>query len=167
MRGLFNFKRKPSYSFEQVFKAHHRFVYRLSVNLCGNKAEAEDITQEVFIAVHNGLSQFEGNSQLRTWIYRITVRVAGRHLSKLKHHDTLEQAQTITSDCNLERDIAKAQLLKAIGKLPLPQRTILCLSLIEGLSQKEVAEVLAIPVGTVGSRLHTAKQNLTGYLQQP
>ena len=150
--------------FEAIFKEHYTFVFSLAFTLVGSISEAEDITQEVFIVVLRSLARFKGEAKISTWIYRITVRIAGRHIGKRKRtremnsedHDPSEQCSSVGLSIN--------DFNRALEKLTLPQRTLLSLIVVAGLSHKEVAEILGIPAGTVGSRLHSARQELSRYI---
>jgi RNA polymerase sigma-70 factor (ECF subfamily) len=100
---------------------------------------------------------------LRTWIYRITLRTVGRHSVRRKKQPAtglgLDFDQLHGSE-SAEATATLAELAAAFDKLPLEARTVLSLVAIEGLSHEEAAEVLGVPVGTVGSRLHNARRKL-------
>lgn len=147
-------------SFEQVFNEHYDYVVRLAYNLSGNLSDAEDIAQEVFIGVNASLARFEGKSQLRTWIYRIVIRVACRYLSK---KTTTVSFDDVKHENDGDGEVPQSDdfdILKLMLKLPLEQRTLISLSAIEGLSHQQIADILNVPVGTIGSRLHTARRQL-------
>ena len=153
---------------EQVFVQQHPSVYRLAYSLCGSATEAEDIAQEVFIAAFRGLANFKGESQLGTWLYRITTRVAGRHMARRSRHqphsDEIEELPNVD---RADADIVANELLQAIAHLSLPLRTVLSLVSIEGLSHQVAADVLGVPVGTIWSRLHSARKQLAVHLKSP
>lgn len=150
---------------EQLIAAHYTDVLRLAYSLSGHRQSAEDIAQEVFIAVINGLDRFRGDAHPSTWIYRITVRIAGRMMAKYRWRNA-DQAEidALTATDSAEDAAALAQLLREIQRLPLTSRTVLSLVMLQGLSHTEAAEVLGVPVGTIGSRLHNARMQLTGRL---
>ena len=151
---------------EGMFKIQYPFVYRLSYTLCGNADEAEDIAQEVFIAAIKGLVKFRGDSQLRTWLYRITTRISGRHLArKSKQQMVVVELEDIANCDKAESEIEFNELVHAIGKLSLPLRTVLSLVAIEGLSHQLAADVLGVPIGTIWSRLHKARKQLADNLK--
>ena len=127
-------------------------------------ADAEDITQEVFIAVNNGLSDFEGRSQLKTWIYRIVICVSSRFLSRRKLMDSIDDIAESSFSHSQTTNTDDNNILRVMLKLPLEQRTLISLNAIEGLSHQQVADILNVPVGTIGSRLHTARGNLSALL---
>ena len=143
---------------ERVFEEHYQRVYRLALSLAGNPADAEDIAQEVFVAVIKALPQFRGDAKLSTWIYRITLRVGTRWLAR--RGAPAELPPTLrAADQSIPID-----LVNALRKLPMELRTVILLVAIEGLSHGEAADVLATPVGTVASRLHYARKRLAELL---
>jgi len=142
------------------------FVYRLAYNLVGNAMEAEDIAQEVFIAALKGLTKFRGESKLSTWLYRITARIAGRHLARKPNHQPLNaEVENLPNREQADADVINEELVQAIAKLSLSQRTVLSLVVIEGLSHQATAEVLGVPIGTIWSRLHSARKQLATNLK--
>lgn len=149
-----------------VFEQHYPAVYRLAYHLSGSETEAQDIAQEVFIAALKSLAKFKGESQLSTWLYRITTRITGRHLARNNRFSWTDNSiDHIADDSQADTDIVAKELLQAITKLPLPLRTVLSLVAIEGLSHQVAAEVLDVPVGTIWSRLHNARKQLTQHLK--
>lgn len=141
-------------SLSEVFSEHYQSVYRLALSLSGNHADAEDIAQEVFVAVMGALPKFRGDAKLSTWIYRIALRVGTRWLAR--RGSVAESPMTLAAaDQSIPID-----LINAMSRLPIDLRSVILLVSIEGLSHDEAAEVLAIPVGTVASRLHYARKRL-------
>jgi RNA polymerase sigma-70 factor, ECF subfamily len=147
--------------FAAVFREHYPYVVRLAAVMTGDVDTAKDVAQDVFIVVMKGLGAFRGESALRTWLYRITLRIAGRHAAKRRKHaspgfdfDALPGAETADSAVSL------TELVKALGALSLESRAVLSLVAIEGLSHQAAADVLGVPVGTVWSRLHAARRQL-------
>ena len=164
MLGWLFAKPKAEADFEAIFNEHYQYVMRLAFNLTGSRSEAEDILQEVFIAVLKGLPNFRGEASHATWIYRITVRIAGRHRQKRSPYVALDKHHMDSLVARGEMDVTTRQLLTALHKLPMAQRTLLVLVAMEGMSHQQAAEVLGVPVGTIGSRLHTARKALGTYL---
>lgn len=141
-----------------VFREHFRSVYRIALSMSGNHADAEDITQEAFVAIIRALPKFRGDAKLNTWIYRITLRVGTRWLAK--RGGATEEAPSL---CDANDDIP-IDLVKALQELPTNLRLVIQLVGIEGLSHAEAADVLAIPEGTIASRMHYARKRLTELL---
>jgi RNA polymerase sigma-70 factor, ECF subfamily len=154
--------------FAAVFREHYPYVVRLAAVMTGDVDTAKDVAQDVFIVVMKGLGAFRGESALRTWLYRITLRIAGRHAAKRRKQaspdfdfDALPGAETADSAVSL------TELVKALGALSLESRAVLSLVAIEGLSHQAAADVLGVPVGTVWSRLHAARRQLAEAIGGP
>ncbi|HEX4125870.1 MAG TPA: RNA polymerase sigma factor, partial [Tepidisphaeraceae bacterium] len=144
-------------------------LYRLAVSLVGSAADAEDVVQETFIGALGRLGAFEGRSSLKTWLTRICVNQA----SKLRRSRHVRRATTLESngeearhDDALASPAATGQVATRIDVMQMLQqlsrehRRVLVLRELEGLSYDEIAGVLAVPRGTVESRLHRARQEL-------
>ncbi|MEM9531018.1 MAG: sigma-70 family RNA polymerase sigma factor [Pseudomonadota bacterium] len=142
----------------EVFRDHSPAVYRLALSLAGHPADAEDITQEVFLAVLKALPGFRGEARLSTWIYAIALRVATRWLAR-RPRTGPERAPDPGVKTELPID-----LLNALRRLPLNARMVIALVAVQGLRHDEAAQVLGIPAGTVGSRLSNARRLLREYL---
>ena len=149
---------RVSDSLSEIFSDHYQSVYRLALSLSGNHADAEDIAQEVFVAIIGALPKFRGDAKLSTWIYRIALRVGNRWLARRGGVAELPVTLAAT-DQSIPID-----LINALRKLPTDLRIIVLLVSIEGLSHEEAAEVLAVPTGTVASRLHYARKRLVKLL---
>jgi RNA polymerase sigma-70 factor (ECF subfamily) len=159
---------------------HHRLVLGLATHLLGDREEALDLSQEVFLRVFRTLHRFRGQSALRTWIFRIVVnqvrnrqrwwrrRARSQQVSLddhiRDHGETILGADAWTPDRELDRKEVGARLKAAIQRLPFEQRTALVLREIEGLRYEEIAFSLGLPVGTVKSRLTRARQALRAEL---
>ena len=163
----------------ELVAAHQRMVYGLAFNLLGNRDDALDLSQDVFLRVFRTLSSFRGQSALRTWIYRIVVNQARnrqrwwrrRHRAEqvslddyLRNFGDLEARQDILPDRLLASKETAAKIWQAMDRLPFEQRTALILREVDGLRYDEIAYSLDIAVGTVKSRLTRARQALRAEL---
>lgn len=163
----------------ELVAAHQRLVFALALNLLGDRDEALDLSQEVFLRVFRTLASFRGQSALRTWIYRIVVNQARnrRRWWRRRHRDEqvsldehlrtkgdLESRQEMLPDRLLASKETAARIWRALDRLPFDQRTALILREIEGLRYEEIAYSLDIAVGTVKSRLTRARQALRAEL---
>ncbi len=160
----------------ELVHEHHRLVLGLATHLLGDREDALDLSQEVFLSVFRTLHRFRGQSTLRTWIFRIVVNQVRnrqrwwrrRHRSSQvsldehirDHGELVLGGETSTPDREFSRRELGARLKSAIQKLPFEQRTALVLREIEGLRYEEIAFSLRLPVGTVKSRLTRARQAL-------
>jgi RNA polymerase sigma-70 factor, ECF subfamily len=156
-------------SFEELYKKHSGFVYSVAMRVSQNSADAQEITQDVFMKIYRGLNDFQGRSSLRTWIYRITVNTALNQCRKAnrlpvtgdEYDYALENAVAVNSSTEtLDKHDKEAQLSALIGVLSPEQRTVIILREIEGLSYQEIAESVNIPVNTVRTRLKRAREAL-------
>jgi RNA polymerase sigma-70 factor, ECF subfamily len=154
---------------------HQRMVIQLAMNLLGDRDEALDLSQEVFLRVFRTIHRFRGQSSLRTWIYRIAVNQArNRHRFWRRRHraDQVSLDEHLAThgefvsegDATPERVLAQkelaARLQVALDRLPFDQRTAIVLREIDGLSYDEIAFSLGLAIGTVKSRLTRARQAL-------
>ncbi|MGE0446939.1 MAG: sigma-70 family RNA polymerase sigma factor [Vicinamibacterales bacterium] len=163
----------------ELVAAHQRMVYGLAFHLLGDRDEALDLSQEVFLRVFRTLSSFRGQSALRTWIYRIVINQARnrqrwwrrRHRSEqvsldehLQQHGELESEGDVLPDRLLASKETAAFIWQALDRLPFDQRTALILREIDGLRYEEIAFSLGVAIGTVKSRLTRARQALRAEL---
>jgi RNA polymerase sigma-70 factor (ECF subfamily) len=155
---------------------HQRMVFQLALHLLGDRQEALDLSQEVFLKVFRTLKQFRGQSTLRTWIYRIVVNMASnrqrwwrrRHRSHQVGIDDVSVAPVALSDVRswtqpdklLQQSETHDRVWTALNGLPFDQRAVIVLREIDGLSYEEIATSLEVAVGTVKSRLARAREGL-------
>ncbi len=149
-----------------LYDRYSQPVFRFIGALGVPPEEREDAAQDVFIAVYRGLSQFRGDSQLSTWIYRI----AARHASRLGRRRRLRALLSLRfapepeperGPDPVERSSDLKLLEHMLSKLSPKKRTVLVLFEIEGLHVDEIAKVVGSPENTVWSRLHHARAELT------
>ena len=154
-----------SHRFEDVFAAHRGQVFSLSFGLTGDRADAEDATQETFLAVLRALPGFRGECRISTWVYRIAIRSALRVRARRPRTESLEfEPAGESRDPALVSERAR-QVRKALARLTADHRAVLALFSLDGLSHREIAETLGIPEGTVWSRLHLARKKLAAELK--
>ena len=163
----------------ELVAEHQRTVVQLATNLLGDREEALDLSQEVFLRVFRTIHRFRGQSSLRTWIYRIAVNQArNRHRFWRRRHraDQVSLDQHVAAHGDVfsgygpspERVLAQKELAErlrvALDRLPFDQRTAIVLREVDGLSYEEIAYSLELAVGTVKSRLTRARQALRAEL---
>lgn len=164
-------------NFEQFYNQYKSRVYNLALNYVQNIEDAQEITQDVFVTVHNSLNTFQEQSAMSTWMYRITIN---KCLDFLKAKQRKKRFAFITSlffeNSNdlkhtpiennhpgilLENKEALEQLFEKINSLPENQKTALILHKIEQKSQVEVAEIMNLSTKAVESLIQRAKTNLS------
>lgn len=155
---------------QELVQSYHSEIFRLALSILDDPAEAEDITQDVFIAAIQALDSYRGDSAFKTWLFSITVNVCRRRWSQRKTRARLMQMlQSVFPSINtgsvhpeeiLIRRENRQELWKAIDGLSEKYRLPLTLFYGHELPVAEIAQILNIPVGTVLSRLHTAREHL-------
>ena len=148
-------------TFELVFRVMREPLFSLCVHLTRDRAEAEDALQETFLAVHRGLAGFRGDARLSTWIWRIAIRAALRARARRGSAEPLDSEPAAPQHRNpaIVRD-ERDRLQAGLAALSADHRVVIALFAIEGLSHKEIAELLGVPEGTIWSRLHLARKRL-------
>jgi RNA polymerase sigma-70 factor, ECF subfamily len=154
-------------AFERLSGAYADRLFMLLLRLLGDRAEAEDVAQEVMLRAWRGITRFRGQSSYFTWLYRIAVNEANRALEKRARHpagvtlgaDELQLPAPAALDPS--RQAENTELRQALGRaladLPLPLRTALVLRDVEGLSTQEAAEIAGVGEAAFKSRLHQAR----------
>ena len=163
-----------SEAFEALVEKYKRKTFRLAYGVLRDQEEALDVAQEAFVKAFRSLPKFKGDSAFYTWLFRITMNVAldrkRQRATRAKSLGTEDvppeewERTAVATDVSPDDEAASAERRARIGRalesLSEQHRTIIILSDIEGLSYREIAEVLAIPMGTVMSRLHNARKRL-------
>ncbi len=146
-------------------------IYRLSYAIVGDEDDARDSTQETFVAAWRRMRTLRDPDRFDAWLQRIAVNAARmtlrargrRRVREIPSGDVAALAAVADGAASVER--SDADLLgSALDRLPLDQRTILVLHHLEGHAVAELAAILDIPIGTVKSRLHTARGTLAAAL---
>ena len=160
-------------AFEEVYRRYHRRVYSLCLRMTGNVAEAEDITQEIFIHLMRKLGSFRGESAFTTWLYRLTTNRVLMYFRKA----SVRREQT-TDDGSLPNQaftwratgghlplLDRIALDKAIARLPPGYRLVFILHDVFGHEHEEIARILGCSAGTSKSQLHKARLKLRGLVR--
>ncbi|HSK02358.1 MAG TPA: sigma-70 family RNA polymerase sigma factor [Kofleriaceae bacterium] len=171
-------------AFRELLDLHKDRVYNITFRMLGNRAEAEDVAQEVFISVFKTIDQFREESKFSTWLYRVAVNHCKNRIKYLaRRHDrdrdeldeTSQQANGAVTGAPVraaqpDRALEGAQmerlLQEAIGNLDDDHRIVVVLRDIEDLSIEEICDITGLPDGTVKSRLHRARLALRKKLQR-
>ncbi len=160
-------------SLETLFRNHLEDVYRIVSRLLGpgaGRADVEDVTQQVFLAAHRALPKFRGESKVTTWLYGIASKTVLMHLRSRRRHrrlvGALEQSAAVSVgwENNVERSVESRQKLaevwRCLMRIKPKKRIVFVLHEIEGLSGKQIAQMLEIKEATVWTRLHHARIEL-------
>lgn len=158
-------------SFRLLYRRYQQRVRSTLYQLCG-KEILDDLMQEVFLRIWQGLPKLRQPAHFSTWLYRITWNVASDQRRKFARN---RQEQTVLENQAQLRDHESPELMqmyyqdlvqRGLQTLSFDQRVVIVLHDLEDVPQKEVAKILAIPVGTVKSRLFNARTKLRKFLQQ-
>ena len=170
-------------AFRELIELHRDRVYNLTFRMLGNRAEAEDVAQEVFITVFKTIDSFREESKFSTWLYRVAVNHCKNRIKYLarrheRDRDELDETSHETNgaagapighvapDRALEGAQLEALLQEAIANLDDDQRVVVVLRDVEDLSIEEICDITGLPDGTVKSRLHRARLVLRKRLQR-
>jgi RNA polymerase sigma-70 factor (ECF subfamily) len=173
-------KERDERAFREMVEEYGDRVYSLTYRMLGNREEAEDLAQEVFITIFKSIESFRGDSKFSTWLYRVTANHCKNRIKYLaRRHDRdraeLNERVEIASaggssmsaprpaprpDAQLEGAQLEQVLQRAIADLEEEQRILVVLRDVEDLSYEEICAITELPEGTVKSRLHRARMAL-------
>ncbi|WNG52506.1 sigma-70 family RNA polymerase sigma factor [Archangium minus] len=176
---LARLRRGDPEAFEALVRAHQDRLYDFCVRMLGDREEANDLVQDIFVSAHQHLAKFREDSRLSTWLFRIGKNHCINRLKYLKRRgrgrseEYGEQnegalAELLGSspgpDAALESAREQARVQWAISQLDPEPRMLVALRDIEGLSYEEIVDITELPLGTVKSRLHRAREKLADLL---
>ncbi|MBI4587275.1 MAG: sigma-70 family RNA polymerase sigma factor [Candidatus Rokubacteria bacterium] len=154
-------------AFERLVLAYQHRVYSVALRMLGDRGEAEEVAQEVFLRVHRSIRDFRGEAKLSTWLYAITSRLCLNQLERGSRQRRVgEAALARIADAHanpgarLEASELERALHRAIAELDDERRMVVVLRDLHGLAYEEIAAALELPLNTVRSRLHRARMEL-------
>ena len=156
-------------AFEEIYKAISGFVYSIALRITNNGSDAEEVTQDVFLKIHQNLKNFRFRASFRTWLYRISANTAisvyRRRAAENRRRGDYDialktKAAVDTAGGNIDREYNNSLVTRLLGILSPEQRACIVLREMENLSYKEIAGVLKININTVRSRLKRARENI-------
>jgi RNA polymerase sigma-70 factor (ECF subfamily) len=152
-------------AFEELVDRYKDLVFALIARTIPDRSRAEDVAQDVFLRVHRGLPYFRGEAQLSTWIYRIVANVCLQDQARPRAAVSLDDADhAVLAPAGSDRQFGDIELRdrleKAIARLPANYRLLVAAHYLKGVRYEDLAEALQLPLGTVKTQLHRAKQQL-------
>jgi RNA polymerase sigma-70 factor, ECF subfamily len=158
-------------AFAQLVQRHQRRVFNLVFRMLQQYEEANEVTQETFLAAWQGLPSFRGDARFSTWLYRIAYNCCLKQLEQRKRDKALQaaiQAEQIfqqescdeRANAELEAHERQALVREHLSQLPAKYRIVLVLRHLQELTYEEMAEVLTMPIGTIKTHLFRARNLL-------
>ncbi|MBP9883957.1 MAG: sigma-70 family RNA polymerase sigma factor [Chitinophagales bacterium] len=158
--------------FEKEFLPHADALYNFSFHLTYNEEDANDLVQDTFLKAFRFIDSYERGTNAKAWLFKILkngfineYRRKSRQPNEVDYEDfiTYQESDTasLVGDMDLREELFKGligdEVTKAVNDLPVDFRTVILLSDVEGFTYEEIAKIVDIPIGTVRSRLHRAR----------
>ena len=150
-----------------LLRRHQDRVLGLAYRILGNRADALDASQDVFVAVFRKAASFRHQSAFTTWLYRLTVNACNDHARRRSRLPQPAEAVDVASPDAIGRADDRIAIAGALARLPLEQRTAVVMRDLLGLSYEEIAEATGSALGTVKSRISRGRGALAGGLGEP
>jgi RNA polymerase sigma-70 factor (ECF subfamily) len=166
------FSNKPRISeFEAAALPHLNEIYRTAARLLGDSARADDVLQDVYLQAWKSFDKFEPGTNCRAWLYKILFHTINHYRRKWMNIRMVKESEAIletaaAGDPPLPEHITDQELLAALDRIPQDFRSVVLLVDVEEFSYKDTAAILAVPVGTVMSRLSRGRTLLRGLLSE-
>lgn len=168
-------------AFEELVSRYQPVVMNMAYRMLGNRSDAADVCQEVFLLLLRKLRSFRGEAKFSTWLYRVSMNACHDYARRSRRHLSLsespgeempEMEQRLpdegldSPEKSMEREEVRNKVQEAITRLPPKFKEVVYLHDIGGFDYKEVAKILGISLGTVKSRLNRARNRLARELQE-
>lgn len=166
------YKKNKNQGLELLYDRYKKYIYTIAYHYTGNKEDALDLSQEVFLSIFKSLDRFDESFSMLPWIKRITVNKCLNYLRDKKEALSLNQrvedgheiqdllpSSGSAEEATLYLD-TKETLTKAIHALPAEERMAIILRHMKGMKYDEIAKMMGVPLGTVKTYLHRGRKNL-------
>lgn len=161
---------------EMLVRQYETGVFRLALSIVGDEAEANEITQETFIAALRSLRSYQEKKSFKAWLYTIALNQSRRYLRKRQILERLCTALTNVFSVDAQKQVSpeeamienekEAAIWNELNKLDEKHRIVLILRYFQELSVTEISQILSVNEGTIHSRLHNARERLRSALEQ-
>ncbi len=150
-----------------LYDRYNQMVYRTALGITNEPEAAADLLQDVFLRMHRFSNKIDVNRPLEPWLYRVTVNLSCSWSKRQRWVRPIEElAEWLAGDPKhspvqvMEKNETRGHVEEAISSLPLAHRTVIVMYYVNNLSLQEIADILALPVGTIKSRLHYGRHAL-------
>ncbi len=149
-------------AFEALVNTYYEVMFKMAYKWCGNRRDAEDITQEACMKLARGIGSYKGGSKFTSWLYVLVINSAKDwYKSQNRHPEGTELLESIVADSdNAEERLYTRQVLDEVNKLPETEKESLLLVMGQGLSHKEAADLSGVKESTISWRVHEARKKL-------
>ena len=161
---------------ETLVRQYETGVFRLALSMVGDQAEANEIVQETFLSALRALPSYKAQKSFRAWLFTIALNHSRSHLRKRKVRERLQSTLTSIFRVETQRQVSPEEravqnekesvIWKSLNQLDERHRIVVILRYFHELPATEIAEILAVPEGTIHSRLHSAREKLREALKQ-
>jgi RNA polymerase sigma-70 factor (ECF subfamily) len=164
-------KQGQASSFEPLIETHQNQIYHLILSQLGNKDDALEVCQDVFLKAFHKIELFRGNSRFSTWVYRIAINECRSRYRSKKNKPKSTSLEFVADEgpdqtaLSLEQKETKQQVRAAIQELNEDYSMPLILFHLQGKAHKEISEILGVPIGTVKTRIHRGHKQLADKLR--
>ena len=169
------FKKGNESAFTGIVNRYNQRLLHTAKVILNDEDDAMDLTQETFVKAYFNLKGFREDSSLYTWLYRIVYNLCISHLRRKKivsfisfdHHDDVMEFHSSDPgpEKEYERKELKRSVIRAVNALPFKQRTVFTLKQVDGLTHREIAEIMGITEGAVKASYFHAIRKLQGMLK--
>lgn len=160
---------------EMFVRQYETSIFRLALSIVGDPADANEITQETFIAALRSLPSYQEKQSFKAWLYTIALNHSRSHLRKRKVLERLRTTLTSIFRIETEKQVSpeelviqsekETQIWNSLHQLDERHRTVVVLRYFHELSVAEISEILSVNEGTIHSRLHSAREKLRDTLK--
>jgi len=166
-------QRGETEAFEMLVRRHEKTIFNLVYRMLGDYDEAAEVSQEVFLSAYRAIGQFRGDANFSTWLYRISLNHTSTRRKTLirrpQRNVAIEDTEPVRDlqpgpAETMEKKEIRERVQRALNSLEPDDATVILLRDLQDIPYEEVARLLEIPVGTVKSRLHRARQALKSQL---
>lgn len=162
---------RAAHLFDLEAMPHRNDIFRTAVRMTGDRARAEDVTQEVYLQAWKSFDRFEPGTNCRAWLYKILFHCVNHQRRKWFRFPQLKEEEgyretNLASPPPVQECLTDREILMALDTIPADYRAVVLLVDVDEFAYKEVADILSIPIGTVMSRLSRGRKLLREQLAE-